>query len=67
MINRLLCSIFGHYPDVIITGFKMPGCWAIGRCRRCNIPIVLTYRAAPFLMDAYEAGSEMVDPLEDIE
>lgn len=61
--NRLICRFLGHKPDIIITGFQNPSRRAIGRCFRCNIPILLKYIAAPYLFKKYQQNYEREEGL----
>lgn len=48
---NLKCRIFGHVAKKIITGFRNIDKQAIGRCARCDSPILLKYYAAPYLFE----------------
>lgn len=54
LLPSFLCRWFGHKTSPIITGFRHPDASAIGRCPRCNTPIVdETIKASASVMTAW--------------
>ena len=51
-VKGITCHFYGHAPSRVITGFRDVDGRALGVCKRCDMPIVLTYYAAPSLMSS---------------
>lgn len=64
-IMKIRCKIFGHTWNGIITGVTAKGN-PIGRCKRCEEPVVDEgQEVAPYMGDCYKVGKYVAHYLEE--